>query len=274
MIKKNKPLITLMVLALTLAGCSSMPAAGTGAKDDPVLMVVTGEFTKAKMAEVLAEINSAKKYVNLDLSPMTGDVFDIAFLQKNGQEYIASLKLPGTAKNIVSSDFYIDRFPSLTSVTISNSVTSIGQSAFSVCTGLTAINVDVANTAYSSQDGVLYNKGKTTLVQYPEGKTGTSTIPDSVTSIGQSAFSRCTGITSVTIPNSVTTIENWAFSGCTSLASVTFQGTILSSGFNASSSFPGDLRAKFYAANPTNGTPGTYTTTAPVGDSSVWTKQP
>jgi len=57
-----------------------MPAAGTGAKDDPVLMVVTGEFTEAKMAEVLAEIDSAGKYVNLDLSPMTGGIFDLEFL--------------------------------------------------------------------------------------------------------------------------------------------------------------------------------------------------
>jgi hypothetical protein len=87
MIKNNTLLIALMVLVLTLADCSSTPAntpSGTGTKDDPVLMVVTGEFTEAKMAEVLAEIDDVKKYVILDLSPMTGDVFNLDYLRGNG----------------------------------------------------------------------------------------------------------------------------------------------------------------------------------------------
>jgi len=139
-----------MVLALTLAGCSSMPAAGTGTKDDPVLMVVTGEFTEAKMTEVLAEINGAKKYVSLDLSPMTGDVFDLEFLNKNGQEYIVSLKLPGAAKSIAG--FYGDYFDgvfisfhlfsSLTSVTIPDSVTSISWAAFAGCSSLASVKFE------------------------------------------------------------------------------------------------------------------------------------
>jgi len=71
-----------------------------------------------------------------------------------------------------------------------------------------------------------------------------------------------------------------AFNNCTSLTSVTFTGTIAEVNFgsinsygNLVSPFNGDLRAKFYATNASNGTPGTYTTTAPVGNSSVWTKQ-
>jgi hypothetical protein len=278
--KKNKLLIPLMVLAFTLAGCSSIPAdtpAGTGTKDDPILMVATGEFTKAKIVEVLAEINGAKKYVSLDLSPMTGDVFDLAFLQKNDQEYIVSLKLPGTATSIAGSGsgLYVDRFPSLISVSIPSSVIGIGIGAFSGCFGLSMINVDAANPAYSSQDGVLYNRGKTALHTYPPGKTVSSfAIPNGVASIGDSAFSENSGLTSVIIPNKVTTIGNRVFSGCTGLTSVTFEGMIPSSGFSASFPFLGDLCAKFYATNPANGTPGTYKTTAPVGSSSVWTKQP
>jgi len=100
------------------------------------------------------------------------------------------------------------------------------------------------------------------------------TIPNTVTSIGQEAFWSCTSLTSVTIGNGVTSIERDAFNYCHSLTSVTFAGTIPSSGFDSSAfSYTGDLRAKFYATNASNGTPGTYITTAPVGENSVWTKQ-
>jgi len=82
----------------------------------------------------------------------------------------------------------------------------------------------------------------------------------------------CSTLISITIPNSVTGIEYLAFWGCTSLTSITFQGRIPSSGF-AINAFLGDLHNKFYATDKTNGTPGTYKTTAPVSSSSVWTKQ-
>jgi len=111
----------------------------------------------------------------------------------------------------------------LTNVTIPNSVTSIGYSVFGDCTSLTAINVNAANTTYSSQDGILYNKAKTSLIAYPSGKTeNTFTIPNDVTSIGNGAFNNCKNLTSLTIPASVTIIEHQPFFGCTSLTSVTF----------------------------------------------------
>ena len=76
---------------------------------------------------------------------------------------------------------------SLTSVMIPSSVASIGTFAFGKCTSLTAITVDTNNRAYSSVDGVLFDKGQTTLIQYPAGKTGGYAIPDSVTAIGNVA---------------------------------------------------------------------------------------
>ncbi|MBQ6863673.1 MAG: leucine-rich repeat protein, partial [Clostridia bacterium] len=101
---------------------------------------------------------------------------------------------------------------SLASVTIPDSVTSIGEYAFCDCDSLTDITVDADNTAYCSEDGVLFNKSKTELIQYPVGNARTSyTIPDSVTSIGVAAFADCTSLTSVTIPDSVTSIGDWAF---------------------------------------------------------------
>jgi len=199
-------------------------------------------------------------------------------------------------------DYAINGCNSLTSVIIGNSVTYIGDYVFSGCTSLIEIKVDNANTAYISDNGVLYNKNKTALITYPAKKPGTNftipdsvttieksafnysnhltsiTIPDSVTRIEASAFGSCTNLISVTIGKNVTWIDQWAFWNCTNLVSVTFQGTIPSSGFHSDyygspRVFFGNLRNKFYQSNSTNGTPGTYTTTAPVGENAVWTRK-
>jgi len=81
------------------------------------------------------------------------------------------------------------------------------------------------------------------------------TISNSITDIGNNSF-RNTSLTSVIIGNGITRIEINAFYECSSLASVTFQGTIASSGFTESAfNMLGDLCDKFYAEDPTNGTP-------------------
>ena len=101
---------------------------------------------------------------------------------------------------------------SLASVNISDSVTSIGDCAFSDCNSLTALYVSAGNPAYSSLNGVLFDKAQTTLIAYPVGWQGSSyAIPDGVTSIGDYAFYYCYGLTSVTIPESVTSIGECAF---------------------------------------------------------------
>lgn len=81
---------------------------------------------------------------------------------------------------------------SLTNVSIPSSITSIGDMAFRYCSSLTSINVDIGNQYYSSLNGNLYDKNQTLLIQYAIGKKDTSfSIPNSVTSIGNSAFYVC-----------------------------------------------------------------------------------
>ena len=112
---------------------------------------------------------------------------------------------------------------SLTTVTIPASVTFIGWSAFVGCAELTAIVVDENNQHYASEGGILYNKAKTELIQAPASISGSVTIPDSVTSIWEYAFYRCTGLTTVTIPLSVTSIGRCAFYGWTAEQTIYLQ---------------------------------------------------
>ena len=109
---------------------------------------------------------------------------------------------------------------SLSSITLPESVTSIGDFSFFDCWVLTEINVAVENKNYASLEGVLFSKDLTTLIKYPEAKTGDYTVPNGVVSIGDYAFYRCTLLTCIELPTSVTSIGNYAFSQCYSLTSV------------------------------------------------------
>ena len=137
---------------------------------------------------------------------------------------LTSVTLGNGVTSIEDEAFY--ECTGLTSITIPGSVTSIGYYAFEGCTGLKSINVASDNDCFSSNNGVLFNKEKTELIKYPEGKSETSyTIPNSVTSIGYAAFAGCTGLTSITISDSVTSIGGHAFCDCTGLKDVYYAGS-------------------------------------------------
>ena len=143
---------------------------------------------------------------------------------------LTSINIPNSVTTIGEDAFR--RCKSLTSINIPNSVTTIGEGAFADCESLTSISIPSSvvtiignpfccwhgilnneSKAFIDEDHVLFNKNKTTLIAYRAKKTN-YTIPNSVTTIGKSAFSNCRSLTSINIPNSVTTIEERAFVGC------------------------------------------------------------
>ena len=137
---------------------------------------------------------------------------------------------------------------SLTSINIPNSVTTIGDGSFEYCVSLTSITIPNSvvtiignpfldwhgnlyneSKAFIYEDHVLFNKNKTILIAYIAKGTN-YTIPNSVTTIGDTAFWDCDSLTSINIPNSVTTIGKGAFSGCDSLTSINIPNSVTTIG--------------------------------------------
>ncbi|MDD5705173.1 MAG: leucine-rich repeat domain-containing protein [Kiritimatiellae bacterium] len=140
---------------------------------------------------------------------------------------LANISIPSSVTIIGYCAF--ESCTSVTSVTVPSSVITIDDFAFASCFALTNISVDSANTCYSSEQGILFDKTQATLIQCPAGKSGGYTIPSSVTIIGDYAFFYCTSLTSVTIPSSVTYIGG-AFYSCTSLTNVTIPSSVTTIG--------------------------------------------
>ena len=126
---------------------------------------------------------------------------------------LTSVAIPNSVTSIGESAFR--GCSGLTSVIIPNSVTSIGDGAFGGCSGLTSVTVDKNNGTYDSRDNcnAIIETSTNKLIVGCKN----TTIPNSVTSIGDRAFEGCSGLTSVTIPNSVTSIGKYAFYNCSGL---------------------------------------------------------
>ena len=171
---------------------------------------------------------------------------EYAFSYCNG---LTSITIPNSVTSI--GEWAFSGCSGLTSIIIPNSVTSIGWGAFAGCSGLTSIVVESGSAVYDSRNNcnaIIKSESNTliggcnkTLIpnsitsigeyafSYFSGLT-TITIPNSVTSIGEYAFRGCSGLTSVTIPNSVTDIEERAFSGCSGLTTITIPNSVTSIG--------------------------------------------
>ena len=187
-----------------------------------------------------------KSLTNINIS---NSVTTIGYLTFWSCESLTNINIPNSVTTIGKSAFGWCK--SLTNINIPNSVTIIGDRAFWGCDFLTCITIpssvvtiignpfynwhgDLYNEskAFIYEDHVLFNKSKTALIAYKAKETN-YTIPNSVTTIGEGAFSGCDSLTSINIPNSVTTIGEDAFSGCNSLTSINIPNSVTTIGEDA-----------------------------------------
>ena len=147
----------------------------------------------------------------------------------NGCSGMTSLEIPYSVTSIENQAF--SNCSGLTSVTIPNSVTSIKNGAFGGCVNLTSIVVENGNTIYDSRNNcnAIIETASNTLVVGCRN----TIIPNSVISIGNSAYSGCSNMTSITIPNSITSIGVYAFNGCSGLTSIDIPSSVKSIGGGA-----------------------------------------
>jgi sugar lactone lactonase YvrE len=194
---------------------------------------------------------SCESMTNLWLGNSVTSIEDDAFY---GCTYVPAATIPNSVTNIGSAAF--DYCTSLTGVTIPNgipsikdytffnctaltnimigsSVRSVGNHALLNCASLTNITVDPLNIFLAGVDGVLFDRDIRTLIQFPGGRSGSYTIPNSVTNIADAAFSNCRNLTRVDTGNNVLNIGNQTFTDCISLSTVTIPDSVVAIGNSA-----------------------------------------
>jgi hypothetical protein len=230
-------------LTYSVQGTNATITGYTGTSTTPV---IPATFTEGGITLTVTALGVRAFQLKSNLTSITLPI-TLTSIGDQAFQYCSSLTsiiIPPSVTSIGSFAFY-GCIP-LSSIIIPSSVTSIGSYVFTNC-NLVSIYVEPLNAMFSSEDGVLFNKDKTTLLQYPVSKSNATyvipasvtiiggqsfaaalnltsiTIPNGVTSIGSNAFFQCLALSSITIPNSVTSIAISAFSGCSSLESCTFE---------------------------------------------------
>ena len=165
------------------------------------------------------EISNIADWCNISFASIPSNPLYFAkHLYLNGTE-VTDLVIPESVTEIHPYAFCFCH--GFKSVTINDSVTSIGEAAFQNCIEMTSLTISNSITSISRY--TFYNCEKLT----------SAIIPESVTEIGESAFQNCLGMTSLTIGESVTSINQYAFSGCYTLSSVNIPESVTEIGDGA-----------------------------------------
>ena len=181
-----------------------------------ILMIITSLPMMAVSSFAADETASDFEY-----NVFTENLIEITSYKGSATDLTIPSKIDGyTVAGLVSGAF--ENCTSLVSVKIPDTVEYIDSNVFCGCSALKSIEVDANNSEYSSENGVLFNKNKDTIVAYPMGKEDTSyVVPDGVEIIDDFAFAFCYGLESIIVPDSVRYLGDAAFLFCIKLESVT-----------------------------------------------------
>lgn len=161
---------------------------------------------------------SEKSTKGLDYFPLSNNTYAVEVGEaKYVEEIIIPAKHKGKAVTMIGANAF-SGCQSLRKITLPETINKIENNAFYSCPQLEYIQIDEANKYYSSQDGILYNKGKTEFFIIPKGVIDV-TIPDEILDIG-TYFANCNKLKEITISKQVTSLVENAFYGCQSLRKV------------------------------------------------------
>lgn len=228
-------------------GSDALAEAVAGAGDDEIELVVTDR--KPDLAKVARAAEGKRLRLDLSACSRLTDVPARAFRGNEGLESVVlpegllrigagafdgsglrAAALPSTVEEI--GDFAFYRTP-LESVTIPRATEKVGVGAFGACRQLPAIEVEEGNQSYASVDRTLMSRDEQRLIQYPAGRKGAFSVPESVTEIGAGAFEGAEKLTAVVLPPDLLTIGGFAFGGCTSLDELTIPDAVTRIGQDA-----------------------------------------
>ena len=217
----------------TIYSDMTMVISGVGAMfdrdwDDHIIADYCDQIKQVIIGEGVTSIGGYAfcSYASLSSITIPSSVTSIGVHAFSSCTSLSSITIPSSVTRIGSYAFV--SCTSLTSVSIPYSVNTIGYGVFSGCTNLSGISVSDSNTKYDSRDNcnAIIESSTNTLIAGCQN----TVIPSSVTSIGYSAFSGCTSLSSITIPSSVTSIGSSAFYSCTSLSSIEIPSSVTSIG--------------------------------------------
>ena len=208
-------------------------------------MNLRGKYSIRKGVKVIGDMAfwGRRSLTSINISNSVTTIGEWAFEECKS---LTNINIPNSVTTIGKGAFYICE--SLTNINIPNSVTTIGEGVFCGCDFLTSITIPSSvvtiignpfcywhgnlyneSKAFIYEDHVLFNKNKTILIAY-RAKGTNYTIPNSVTTIGESAFKGCESLTNINIPNSVTTIGEYAFCCCDSLTNINIPNNVTTIG--------------------------------------------